>query len=350
MLKTGSLTETLASRSTSCSSSGGAPSLGLPQSSGFSADARDALLPAGLDGELVGMLCVMASALIFAIVACMIKVTGLPTLVMLEVRGLVETALGAVALSLAGGRKGISTISPWLFVRALVYFVFLVFWWRTLALLPVGDATTLVSTGPIFTAFFGWLILGERVDAAFLPVLALNLTGLVLITRPTFLFGGHAGDQGGSYARGAATALCAAVVGGALPVCTRRARSGWILVNGVASVLTAAVFAPLGLALDPSPEEPRRGLAGGSAMWLVAACSLGYIALALQTYGYQHAQAARASVMTACQIPFSYLLQYVIFKDAVSGLGLFGSALIVMASTGNAWRAKLQAEKSGRPT
>ena len=45
--------------------------------------------------------------------------------------------------------------------------------------------------------------------------------------------------------------------------------------NGVASVLTAAVFAPLGLALDPSPEEPRRGLGGGSAMWLVAACTLG---------------------------------------------------------------------------
>jgi len=331
MLKTGSLTETLAGKPAKV------------------ADARDALLPAGLDGELVGMLCVMASALIFAVVACMIKVTGLPTLVMLEVRGLVETALGAVALSLAGG-KGFSTISPWLFVRALVYFVFLVFWWRTLALLPVGDATTLVSTGPIFTAFFGWLILGERVDAAFLPVLALNLTGLVLITRPTFLFGGHAGDHGGSYARGAATALCAAVVGGALPVCTRRARSGWILVNGVASVLTAAVFAPLGLALDPSPEEPRRGLGGGSAMWLVAACTLGYVALALQTYGYQRAQAARASVMTACQIPFSYFLQYVIFKDAVSGLGLFGSALIVTASTGNAWRAKLQAEKSGRPT
>ena len=61
-----------------------------------------------------------------------------------------------------------------------------------------------------------------------------------------------------------------------------------------------------------------------------------YVALALQTRGYQLAHAAtKASLMNLLEIPFAYLVQYVVFGDAVGPLGLAGVALVAAGSACN---------------
>lgn len=297
--------------------------------------------------ELFGMLLVMASACLYAVVACMIKFTALPTLIMLQVQAVVESVLGVLACGVVQEKRDLR-FSPWLFVRAFVYFLFLVCWFQTLALLPVGDAVTLVSTAPVFTALFAWLLLGERVDGAFFPVLLLNFTGLVLITRPSFVFGGAHPAHGDAhaYAHGTRMALLAAGIGGALPVCTRKLPDvSWTVVNSVGSLLMAGVFAPAGLAFFPQRTAAWETDLRGHAAWLGAACTLGFIALGMQTLGYQRAPAARASVMTACQIPVSYLLQWAFFADPASALGLAGSVMIVGGSAINAFRAQPKTQR-----
>ena len=64
-------------------------------------------------------------------------------------RGLGGILGGVHAQRLEVQEKRDLRFSPWLFVRAFVYFLFLVCWFQTLALLPVGDAVTLVSTAPV---------------------------------------------------------------------------------------------------------------------------------------------------------------------------------------------------------
>merc|ERR1711957_925509 len=51
--------------------------------------------------------------------------------------------------------------------------------------------------------------------------------------------------------------------------------------------------------------------------------------LGLQTYGYQRESAARASVMTFLEIPFSYVLQFLMFGDLLSPLEGLGMLLVV---------------------
>ena len=68
---------------------------------------------------------------------------------------------------------------------------------------------------------------------------------------------------------------------------------------------------------------------------LLGATGTGY-ALALQTRGYQLAHAAtKASLMNLLEIPFAYLVQYVVFGDAVGPLGLAGVALVAAGSACN---------------
>ena len=69
---------------------------------------------------------------------------------------------------------------------------------------------------------------------------------------------------------------------------------------------------------------------------LLGATGTGYVALALQTRGYQLAHAAtKASLMNLLEIPFAYLVQYVVFGDAVGPLGLAGVALVAAGSACN---------------
>ena len=113
-------------------------------------------------------------------------------------------------------------------LRASLYWGFLACWWLSLVSMPIGDATTIVYTGPIFTATFARLFLGERIHWSFGPVMLLDLLGLVLITQPSFLFDDgrrartEADDaRSASYLLGACSALASAVVAGLLPVTTR---------------------------------------------------------------------------------------------------------------------------------
>ena len=177
---------------------------------------------------LVGLAFVTTAALLFGVVAACVKSIMLPTLVMQLCRSMIEWVLGVVAAlvywrrrkpepehepelmrpsscadaSCESGRSqgsGVPTdlkgllIGPphlrgWLFLRALLYWIFLAGWWFALTSMPIGDATTIVYVAPVFTATFAYLFLGERVDWSFYGVVVLDAIGLVFITQPTFLF------------------------------------------------------------------------------------------------------------------------------------------------------------------
>lgn len=235
---------------------------------------------------------VTAAALLFGVVAAFVKATALPTLVMLQCRSMLEWVLGvAVAAAYARQSSAIPVfhqveaanaavvanpselelhhqiskestnptsnlihllIGPprllgWLVLRAFLYWAFLACWWLALTSMPIGDATTIVYCGPIFTATFARIFLKEKIDWSFYPIIVLDFIGLVLVTRPgfagcqphalckptltsphlkssrSFLFGAGASSetQDNSYLMGAASSVLAAVIAGLLPVCTR---------------------------------------------------------------------------------------------------------------------------------
>ena len=89
-----------------------------------------------------------ASALVFGVVACMVKVVALPPLVMLQCRSFVQWALSLVSVALcAPGPKTVAwserlfgppRLARWLWLRALTYWAFMGLWWSSLSALPVA--------------------------------------------------------------------------------------------------------------------------------------------------------------------------------------------------------------------
>ena len=241
-------------------------------------------------------------------------------------------------------------LRKWVVLRAALYWGFLACWWLALTSMPIGDATTIVYTAPIWTATFARLFLGEKIDWSFYPIVCLDVAGLVLITQPSFLgfyypppSTQEEGDDKPSYLLGALSSLTSSIIAGLLPVCTRKSKECvWTAVNHTSSFLSAFLFTPLAFLVwasyDPTAWQQSLDAVGalasradgGMGKWplLIGATLTGFAGLALQTLGYQREEAAKASVMTILEIPFAYLLQFFAFGDELNMLGIGGVTLV----------------------
>jgi len=342
---------------------------------------------------LLGMTMVTSSAVFFSVVSVFVKGCTMPTLVMLQCRSMIELAIGAAVIYYylrKMTRSGFGTvpllkgeeqedeekaaqvsgsgstqqdamlliIGPrhlrhWLALRALLYWGFLSTWWFALSSMPIGDATAIVYTGPVFANLFAKMFLNEKIHWTFYPIMALDIAGLVLITQPSFVFPANAdaANTGARYWFGATFALVSAVFTGALPVTTRLSKECfWTAVNMFSTLMSAMIITPISFVIWCKLDHSawRQSTAGfghldeswynlttgtlGALPCLMMATITGYMGVALQTAGYQRAEVTTASVMTVIEIPFAYMMQYTIFGQEVTSLGLTGVALIMSAT------------------
>lgn len=142
--------------------------------------------------HILGLLCTACSALLFGVVACLVKATTLPILVMVECRGVVQWSVAVVfVLVRFMWRRGEEPLShllfsppsmrAWQLLRALLYWAFQLLWWTALTFMPLGDATSLVYCGPLFTGIFSNLLLAEPLTRMFFLCAALDIVGVVTL-------------------------------------------------------------------------------------------------------------------------------------------------------------------------
>ena len=188
----------------------------------------DATLPR--KGGVVPLLCVTASSLLFGLVSALLKYVGLPPVLMMQVRSLLQWLASLVVCGWRwnqSSKKPIGMRQPLVDIlvgppglrqlllgRAFFFWAFMLLWWTSLTALPVGDATSLVYCWPIMTACWGIMLLKESVHPGFWACLLFDIVGLVLVARPSFLFGERRDlpKSGIHPVTGVATALAAALV------------------------------------------------------------------------------------------------------------------------------------------
>ncbi len=84
----------------------------------------------------------------------------------------------AIPLSQTGGK-------PWLLAtRGLLGTLALFAVFYNMATIPLAKAVTFVQTSPIFTAFFAYLFLNEKLDSKGWAAIVLGFVGILFITRP----------------------------------------------------------------------------------------------------------------------------------------------------------------------
>jgi len=76
-------------------------------------------------------------------------------------------------------------------------------------LLELGDASCFRQSVPIWASLFGWLLLGENLDLVEVCIISFIMGGLILVTRPSALFGGAVYDR--KFLRGMTAGIIAAI-------------------------------------------------------------------------------------------------------------------------------------------
>lgn len=265
-----------------------------------------------------------AAALGFSVMSLFVKLAG---------RSVPSTeivlARGVVVLVVTGGWLARRGVSPWgrrkglLLLRGLLGFGALSCFYYALTVLPLADATVIQYTNPVWTALIAAVALNERLRRIEGLGIAASLAGVLLLVRPTFLFGGG----GGLHLVHAGIALAGALFSAAAYVTVRVLGATedplvivfWFaLVNVVAAVPLAA----------PSAVWP------DATGWLLL-LGVGVSAQGSQvllTRGLGEERAGRAMAVAYLQIVFAAVWGALVFGE-IPDLAMAGGALLVMGGT-----------------
>ncbi|MCC6774990.1 MAG: DMT family transporter [Gemmatimonadaceae bacterium] len=157
----------------------------------------------------------------FAIMGLLVKLAGrrLPSSQIVLVRATLTLAMSYWAVRQAGLPSIWGRQRGLLLARGALGAIGINCFYYSLVHLPLGDATLIQYTNPIFATVLAALWVGERVRPGELLCLGTALAGVVLITRPGFLFGAAAA----AYAqRDVAIALFGAICSGAAYAAVRK--------------------------------------------------------------------------------------------------------------------------------
>lgn len=245
---------------------------------------------------------------------------------------LIRFAIGvAVTLSLfAAGR---AVIRPrrwgWLLARGFFGGIAVLCYFACIQRVPVGVATLLNQTQPIYTMLFAWLLIDERPSRAALSALPLTLAGVALIigVRARDL---HTG--GASELFGLILGVVSAITSGIAVTSVRAARRD--LGDGQPSETAWSVFfsfTTLGALLSLPAVTPPLGhwVRPTSLEWLLLAlmgCA-GVGGQVVMSYSLGHVGGGTAGIISQLTVLFAVAGGVIIFGDPIRPTFLAGAAL-----------------------
>lgn len=192
-----------------------------------------------------------------------------------------------------------------------------------LSQLPLADAVALAFLSPMFTALFGALFLGERIDARIVTALMAGFAGLVLIA------GGRVGS--GTYSYGAVYGAIACVISAityALTLVLLRARAQRD------SFLIIVWFQNVGPALMLAPAAALAWTAM-NARDLAIFILVGFLGVAghlLLASAFSRAEAARLAPIHYITLAWGVVFGYLFFAELPGLTTLAGAGLIVLGT------------------
>jgi drug/metabolite transporter (DMT)-like permease len=264
----------------------------------------------------------VAAAFFFSVMSLLVKLAGQRLAAQQVVLFRAAVALGISWVMLR--RLG---LDPWekprglLFLRGLLGFLALSCFFWALVHLPLAEATVLQYLNPLFTALLAALLLGESLDARAAVSVLGSLVGLVLVARPSFLFGqGLEPLDPVACAVGLAGALFSA--GAYVTVRSIGPKQHPLVIVFWFPLVATPLSVPLVLPVWKWPT-PLEWLA------LVGVGVATQVAQLFMTRGLQHEKAARATAVSYLQIVFAVGWGVLVLGERPDGLTLTGAALII---------------------
>lgn len=264
-----------------------------------------------------------AGALAFSVMTAAVKLLGesLPLFEIVVLRGVVVTALAGVAVY-RGGHSFLPREPGRVLQRAVFGFASLVCYFYSVIHLPLADATVIFFTHPVLTALGASLALGEHVGWREGRLIGMSLLGVVLVARPSFLFGAEAALDPVAVGTGIAGAVLAA---GSWVTIRSIKQDPPLLIVFYFSLFTLIFAAPVMLLEMSVPSI--------ADLALIVLAGVGtHLAQLWITWGLRLERAGRATAVGYIQIVFAAGLGWAVFREAPDLWTWLGAAVIIGAT------------------
>jgi drug/metabolite transporter (DMT)-like permease len=265
------------------------------------------------------------AALLFALMAALAKRAAVR--VPAPEVALIRFAVGLIACAAAATRRKLRA-NNWtgLFLRGAFGGAAVLCFFLALEHLPVGVATLLNYTAPVFTALWAAIFLRERVGPAAFAALALTLVGVA------FVIGGSAPRGSLGVGPWQIVGLSAAVLSGAAIATIREVRR----TDGSWEIFAAFCF--VGGLITAVPAA-RRWIAPTSEEWamLVGVGALSVIAQLLMTWALRYVRATVQGIIGQLTPVAALALGWLFYGDRIPPLALVGATITLAGVSWGAW-------------
>jgi len=262
-------------------------------------------------------------ALAFSVMSALLKLAGetLPLFEIVTGRSLVVAALSGLAVW-RQGHSFVPTETKLVVLRALFGFVALSCYFYSVIHLPLADATVIYFINPVLTALVAAAVLRELMGLKEVGWVALSLVAVVVVARPSFLFGTERALDTFAVVLGLVSALFAA----ASYVTIRSIRRDPpLLIVFYFSTITVLLGAPV-VAVDfarPSLLE---------ALIVIGVGVATHVGQLWITWGLRMERAGRASAVGYLQIVFAAAWGWLLFSEVPDVWTWVGAAVITLAT------------------
>ena len=280
-----------------------------------------------------GILCIVASAFGFALMAFFVRLCddfGGPVSCFQKsfFRNVIALAI-ALAVFAKGGKSSRVQESSFLsaihnsflplLLRAVFGTVGIFANFYALSRIPIGEAMTLNKTAPFFTVFFSWIFLGEKVSRRQALCLVLAFFGAMLVMKPGF---------GGDDMFASAVALTGGLGAGLAYVCVHQL--GRMKVAGAFIVLFFSAFSCI--ASLPFMVADFAPMTWGQVAILLGAGVGAAIGQFGVTAAYRYAEPRSIAAFDYTNVIFTALFGFAFFGQVPDLLSVAGFAVILLAA------------------
>ena len=199
--------------------------------------------------------------------------------------------------------------------------------------MPLADQRVIFYTSPVYTAILGRIFLKESVSKFDLVAMLLSIGGVVLIARPTFLFG-SLGESSSTAQIWVPTllAVTSAICHACSIVLTRKISKavGTRVVVFYVAVVGSVISFAASLISNSGFKFPHCDTY--DAVYVLAAGALGYSGQLLVTKALTLEKAAIISLVRTTGIAFSFVLQLIVLNVIPDGLSIGGAILVLLCN------------------
>ncbi|KAG0164896.1 hypothetical protein DFQ30_009249 [Apophysomyces sp. BC1015] len=282
--------------------------------------------------EMLGLLLMLLSAFAFSIMSMFVKIcsANFPSFQIVFARSIVQLFLGLMGCAAINiNPLGKRDLRGLLVTRGMVGAISLALFYYSITQLPLPDATVVYFLGPTFTAILAAMVLHEKFTIFDGMCSAGCLAGVILVSKPQFLFGHGLGLEGSEMTRllAVGAALLGALSSAVVFVIVRKIGKGaHFMVHVVYFGAMALVLSLVGMLAFQEVVVPTTAYDYGM---LLLVGIFAFIGQCLCNSGLQLAPAGPGTLMRMNDVVFAFLLSIGILHEYPDLYSILGACLIL---------------------